>query len=131
MNNSHVFQPNVPGIISLLSGGVHPFAEAYERAAQKTERQPAKVANVEVDVTISVEAIANNWNRVVNRLEREIDRFGKYNQRETWYLSTIHMPNPAYDGWTIVLAFEGLEDMNQNLERLRAKIERICNDKRR
>jgi hypothetical protein len=118
---------NVPDILHLMSGGVNPFSEARERAKLKQNQQKAEISEIAVTVTISVEAIGNNWNRVINRLEREIDR--PY-PNQTYYLQQIFTPNPACDDWTIILRFESLEDMNVNLERFRDKIERICNDRR-
>lgn len=129
MYDKHLYISNVPAFVSAMAGSGNPLKEARDRAATKTQRQAAEVSEVAITVTISVEAIANNWNRVINRLEREIDT-RSYNLQTSWYLNTIHAPNPAYDGWTILLDFGSLEDMNTNLERLRDKIERICNDHR-
>lgn len=100
----------------------NPFTEARERAATKTTWQTAVVNDVVIDTTISCEAIDNNWKRVINRLESELD---------TQFVTGIMAPCPAYSGWTISVQFQSFDDYHQQIEALRTKIERICNDQRR
>lgn len=126
--SDHLHVPEVPVLLSILSGGVNPFAEVRARLAGQRERQTAEANITLIVVQVSITAIDNNWSRVVARLEREIDT--PY-PNQTFYLDEIYAPNPACDNWTIFLAFNSLADYQQNAERLRDKIERICNDHRR
>jgi len=91
----------------------NPWKETRNRAKKKTGRQHAERGSVQI--TLSIEAINNNWGRVERRLMKEIPQVEK-----------VWTPVPAYDGWTVKLDFDCLADLEADLTKVQLKVEKIC-----